>query len=104
MTFVMTCGRRGKMVNIRRAGRGDEKHLAHIQTESWKAAFDKIIPSELLSKCTETERVTAMYRRLMNENKGNGYILEIDGKPHCIAWWDETREKDMAGFAELVCK
>lgn len=103
MTFVMTCGRRGKMVNIRRAGRGDEKHLAHIQTESWKAAFDKIIPSELLSKCTETERVTAMYRRLMNENKGNGYILEIDGKPHCIAWWDETREKDMAGFAELIC-
>ena len=33
----------------------------------------------------------------------NGYILELDGKPHCIAWWDATREKDMPGTAELIC-
>lgn len=23
--------------------------------------------------------------------------------PHCIAWWDATREKDMPGYAELIC-
>lgn len=35
--------------------------------------------------------------------RGTGYILELDGKPHCIAWWDATREKDMPGTAELIC-
>ena len=29
--------------------------------------------------------------------------LELDGKPHCIAWWDAARDADMAGFAELIC-
>lgn len=44
-----------------------------------------------------------MYKRLLEEQKGNGYILELDGKPHCIAWWDATREKGMPDFAELIC-
>ena len=44
-----------------------------------------------------------MYNRLLEQNKGNGYILKVEGKPHCIAWWDETREKDMPGYAELIC-
>ncbi len=73
---------------IRKAVSGDEEVLAHIQTESWKAAFCGIIPSELLAKCTDLERATAMYRRLLQENKGNGYILFANDKPHCIAWWD----------------
>ncbi len=92
-----------KVVSIRRAKIGDEKILAYIQTESWKAAFGEIIPAELLSKCTDVERAAKMYKKLLEECKGNGYILELDGKPHCIAWWDATREKDMAGFAELIC-
>ena len=44
-----------------------------------------------------------MYRRLLVAGKGHGYILELDGKPHCIAWWDAARDADMAGFAELIC-
>ena len=40
-----------------------------------------------------------MYKKILDENKGNGYILEMDGTPHCIAWWDAAREKDMIGFA-----
>ena len=91
------------MVHIRRVKNGDEKSLAYIQTESWKEAFREILAADVLLKCTEMERTTAMYRKLIEEQKGNGYILEVDGKPHCIAWWDATREKDMPGYAELIC-
>ncbi len=88
---------------IRRAVSGDEAVLAQIQTESWRAAFGGIIPPELLAKCTNLERATAMYCRLLQENKGNGYILFVDEKPHCIAWWDAAREENMVGFAEIIC-
>ena len=27
----------------------------------------------------------------------------MEGKPHCIAYWDATREKDMPGYAEIIC-
>lgn len=49
------------MVHIRRAGAGDEKTLAHIQTESWKAAFRGIVPDGLPSECTKTERAIRFY-------------------------------------------
>ena len=91
------------MVNIRKVKKGDENILACIQTESWKEAFKEIAPAELLLKCTEKERAAAMYKRLLEEHKGNGYILELDGEPHCIAWWDESREKNMPEYAELIC-
>ena len=44
-----------------------------------------------------------MYRRLLEAGIGNGYLLRVEGSPHCIAWWDATREKDMPGYAELIC-
>lgn len=44
-----------------------------------------------------------MYARLLAEQQGNGYILELDGKPHCVAWWDAARKEDMPGAAELRC-
>ena len=95
------------MVNIRKVQHGDENNLAYIQTESWKEAFKDIVPADLLSKCTGIERATAMYKRLLDENKGNGYILELDGKPHCIAWWDASRQqailKSCCGCSTTMC-
>ena len=91
------------MIRIRPASSGDEARLAYIQTESWKAAFPDIIPAELLARSTDLEWATAMYRRLLAAGKGHGYILELDGKPHCIAWWDAARDAGMAGCAELIC-
>jgi ribosomal protein S18 acetylase RimI-like enzyme len=88
---------------IRKVKYGDESALAYVQTESWKAAFKGILSEDVLQKCTDIDKVTAMYKRLLDEKKGNGYILEIDGKPHCIAYWDQTREKDMPGVAEIIC-
>lgn len=88
--------------NIRRATAGDEQILAYIQTESWKAAFQHILEPEDLKQCTNLERATAMYQKLLDAKKGNGYILEVEGKPHCIAWWDAARGQDMTGYAELI--
>lgn len=90
-------------IHIRRAESGDEARLAPVQTESWKAAFAGIVPTELLTQCTSIECAEKMYARLLTERRGNGYILELDGKPHCVAWWDAAREEGMPGAAELRC-
>lgn len=88
---------------IERAKLGDEETLAYIQTESWKAGFRGILDEQTLQRCTQLEKATAMYRRLLEVGIGNGYLLRVEGSPHCIAWWDATREKDMPGYAELIC-
>ena len=88
---------------IRNVRQGDELDLAYIQTESWKAAFKDILPAEILQTSTKLNSATAMYKQLLDENVGNGYILEVDSHPHCIAWWDEARDSDMPDYAELIC-
>lgn len=88
---------------IRKVSSGDAEVLAYIQTESWKAAFKNILSEDVLIRCTNFDRAKQMYQKLLDEQKGNGYILEINGKGHCIAWWDASREEDMPGFAELIC-
>ncbi len=88
---------------IRKAVPGDEAALAFIQTESWKAAFSLILSPELLEKMTNIQQSTEMYRHLLQNHKGNGYILSVDNRPHGIAWWDSTREQDMPGYAEIIC-
>lgn len=89
--------------SIERVKMGDEENLAYIQTESWKNAFKNILSPEVLVKCTDISKATMMYRRLLEQNIGNGYMLKVDGKPHCIAWWDAAREKNMSEYAELIC-
>ena len=88
---------------IRRVRAGDEATLAFIQTESWNAGFRDILPGDVLRSCTRMEKSTAMYRRLLESGVGNGYLLKVDGQPHCIAWWDAARGTDMPGYAELIC-
>ena len=88
---------------IRKVCQGDANALAYIQTESWKAAFAGILDADTLARCTDINRATAMYQRLLDENKGNGYLLLVDRIPHCIAYWDEARDIEFAGKAELIC-
>lgn len=88
---------------IERVKLGDEEALAYIQTESWKAAFKDILQPDILARYTNPEKATAMYKRLLEQNIGNGYLLKVGEEPHCIAWWDATREQDMPGYAELIC-
>ena len=51
--------------DIRSVRPGDAPQLAHIQTESWKAAFREIIPADILSEYTDPEPVTRMYEHLL---------------------------------------
>lgn len=90
-------------VDIRKVKQGDADALAYIQTESWKAAFKGIIDAEMLDKCTNIVKATNMYQKLLDENKGNGYFLTVDDKPHCIAYWDSARDLELTGKAELIC-
>ena len=90
-------------VTIRRVRQGDEKALAYIQTGSWKVAFEDILDAETLARCTDFDRAADMYKRLLDENKGNGYILFVNDKPHCIAYWDAARDAEFDGKAELIC-
>lgn len=90
-------------VVIRRVKVGDEKVLAYIQTESWKAAFGKILSKEDLDKYTNINKAEEMYTMLLNENIGNGFILSVNGEPHCMAYWGETRDEEMVGVAEVIC-
>lgn len=89
--------------SIRKAKKGDESILAYIQTESWKAAFRGILSDEELERCTEISRATKMYQKLLDNNIGSGYILEVNGKPHCIAYWDKARDTKLSDYAELIC-
>lgn len=89
-------------VSIRRVKQGDENDLAYIQTESWKAAFANILDVETLSRCTNIDKAIVMYRRLLKEKKGNGYIMLVDRKPHCLAYWDAARNGEFTGKAELI--
>ena len=90
-------------VHIRKVKQGDADTLAYIQTQSWKAAFKGIIDDEMLDKCTNIDKARLMYQRFLDENKGNGYLLTVDNKPHCIAYWDKARDPKLAGKAELIC-
>lgn len=91
------------MYRIRRVKQEDASTLAMIQTTSWKTAFRSIISDNDLENLTNTEKVTTMYHRLLTEGKGNGYIGEIDGNAHCIAYWDSARDADMPQYAEIIC-
>ncbi|MCH5198528.1 MAG: GNAT family N-acetyltransferase [Oscillospiraceae bacterium] len=90
-------------VFIRKVQPGDEAALAYIQTQSWKSAFSDILDKDTLNRCTDINRTTNMYKKLLEENIGNGYILTLDDRPHCIAWWDAARDPGQKGKAELIC-
>lgn len=88
---------------IRKVKTNDEEILAYIQTESWKVAFKNIISAEVLEECTNINDAKEMYKKILGENFGHGYILEVNEKPHAIAYWDKSREEDMPGVAEIIC-
>ena len=95
----------GEKMNIlmRKAKLGDEKILAYIQTESWKSAFTEIISAENMEKCTDIVKAEAMYENVLKSGYAEMSILEIDGKPHCIAAWSKARNPQFSDCAEIIC-
>lgn len=93
----------GSVIDIRKVEVGDANTLAYIQTESWKSAFNRILSKEDLDKYTDMNKATKLYNMLLNRNSGNGFILTVDENPHCIAYWDTTRDTEMKGYSEIIC-
>lgn len=100
-------GRKGgtemSKIELRKAETGDEKVLAHIQTESWKSAFGGILSPEELERCTDIQKAEAMYKRVLERGSVRMTIEFIDQKPHCIAGWSHNRNDLGANTAELIC-
>ena len=90
-------------ITIRKAKLGDEKILAYIQTESWKSAFADIISAENMERCTDIAKAEAMYENVLKYGYAEMSILEIEGKPHCIAAWSKSRNPQFSDCAELIC-
>lgn len=90
-------------ITIRKAKLGDVKILAHIQTESWKSAFADIISAEDMEKYADIEKAETMYENVLKSGYAEISILEIDGKPHCIAAWSKARNPQFSDCAELIC-
>lgn len=64
---------------------GEEEIFAHIQTESWKAAFRDILDEQILERCTQPEKAIAMYRRLFTRKIGHGYLLRVGGMMQALS-------------------
>ena len=90
-------------IELCRARSGDEKILAYIQTESWKAAFSGILSSEELERSTDLEKAESMYRNVLSQDFVNLVIEYVDRSPHCIAGWSQNRSDLGANVAELIC-
>ena len=89
-------------INIREIVPGDAEILAHLQSASWRSGFAGILEDSILKQRTDIVRLTAMYARALTGNFGHGILLELEGKPHCMAIWDKARE-DWFDGAELIC-
>ena len=90
-------------VTIREAVTGDEKILAHIQTESWKAAFADILSPEELARCTNLQIAEQMYHSVLRREGCNMAIELAENQPHCIAAWGKNRCDLGDTVGELIC-
>lgn len=90
-------------VELRRAVPGDERVLAYIQTESWKAAFSAILSAGELERSTELEKAEEMYKKVLDQHNAALMIEFVDKQPHCIAGWSRNRNGLGETAAELIC-
>lgn len=90
-------------ITIRKAIPGDEKILAYIQTESWKAAFANILSPEELEQSTNLERAEQMYHMILRRKDCNNAIEFVANQPHCIAAWGKNRYDLGTSVGELIC-
>ncbi|MBP5223163.1 MAG: GNAT family N-acetyltransferase [Lachnospiraceae bacterium] len=81
----------------------DAERFGYIQVESWRAAFSDILEKDIISKYLDLEHVTGIYKRNIEIGRGNGLIMQVDGRDHCIAYWDKARNTEDDKMAELIC-
>lgn len=103
LIFFLERGKLMGLIRIEAARPGDERTLAWIQTESWKAAFAEILPPEALKQATQAEQVEEMYRRVLTNSSVRLLIERVDGAPQAIAGWSQSRDGLGEQTAELIC-
>lgn len=90
-------------IHIRRAESGDEACLAHVQTESWKAAFAGIVPAELLTQCTSIERAEKMVRAASRQAAWKRLYSGAGRQAPLRRMVGRRARRGYAGAAELRC-
>lgn len=90
-------------IDIRPVRPGDENILAEIYCASWRSGFVDLITKAVMDRYADYEKVAARYKELLKDSSRHGYLLSIDGEPHCMAFWDVSREETMPDYAELLC-
>lgn len=90
-------------VEIRKAQVGDEKSLAQLQVLSWKAAYQDLLLTSDLQKYLDVSYVESIYKKILDNNKGVGFIMRVGDKDHCLAFWDKARNVEHNEFVELIC-
>lgn len=65
-------------IEIYKAKPGDEKILAYIQAESWKAAFAEILTAQELKRCTDLEKCKEMYQKVLEHSEISIWIEKVD--------------------------
>lgn len=88
---------------LRRAERADAALCAQIQRQSWREAFRDILPEEELDQLTALAKNEAMYARVLADSPIEGWLLDLDGAPHAMAFWGPSRDEETRGWAELIC-
>lgn len=88
---------------IRAGAPGDEKLLAYIQTESWKAAFRDILPVDTLERLTDWGKAEEMYERVLQNPEIHTALEFVDGSPQGITAWSKNRSGMGGDTAELIC-
>ena len=93
-----------EQIELRPVRPGDEEALARIYCGSWRSGFAGMITDEVMNRYADYDRVRDRYTAILKDmGSRRGYLISVDGKPHCMAFWDVSREADMPGYAELVC-
>lgn len=90
-------------ITIRPVRPGDEETLARIYCESWRSGFADLITEEVMNRYADYDRLVVRYRELLKDSSRHGYLLSVNGKSHCMAFWDVSRDETRPDYAELIC-
>jgi L-amino acid N-acyltransferase YncA len=72
-----------------------------ILCESWKAAYQGIIPPEEMALRTDVEKRTIRFRAILENGAGTNFIASYGGKPCGVLAFGKGRDADLPGAAEV---